>query len=202
MNYIWDSKRKGRKVHILLDTGGTLCKAENGMSMQKMNSTGHEVPPGRELCFMCRTMSAGAREKSVSMTQPSRPKRSTQRPAVGAAEWNLWVRSKDFIHSWEWRTLRYQVLRKRSPVCECCGASPKLGVSVSVDHIKPRAKYPELALEESNLQVLCSACNQGKGGWDETDWRLANSATPTAPTARTADHSDQIAAVRRAVAEA
>jgi 5-methylcytosine-specific restriction endonuclease McrA len=40
-----------------------------------------------------------------------------------------------------------------------------------VDHIKPRSKYPHLALRESNLQVLCEACNLGKGNWDETDWR-------------------------------
>ncbi len=40
-----------------------------------------------------------------------------------------------------------------------------------VDHIKPRRKYPELALSRSNLQVLCNLCNHGKGNWDETDWR-------------------------------
>jgi 5-methylcytosine-specific restriction endonuclease McrA len=44
-------------------------------------------------------------------------------------------------------------------------------VVINVDHIKPRRKYPELALTESNLQVLCGTCNHGKGSWDETDWR-------------------------------
>ena len=40
-----------------------------------------------------------------------------------------------------------------------------------VDHIKPRLRYPELALDMNNLQVLCAICNHGKGGFDETDWR-------------------------------
>ena len=42
---------------------------------------------------------------------------------------------------------------------------------MNVDHIKPRRLYPGLALEKSNLQVLCADCNHGKGNWDQTDWR-------------------------------
>ena len=42
---------------------------------------------------------------------------------------------------------------------------------MNVDHIKPRKKFPELALVEDNLQVLCGACNHGKGNWDQTNWR-------------------------------
>jgi len=65
-----------------------------------------------------------------------------------------------------------KVLTKRGARCECCGASPKDGVTIiNVDHIKPRRDFPELALVESNLQVLCDACNHGKGNWDQTDWR-------------------------------
>lgn len=63
------------------------------------------------------------------------------------------------------------VLTKRGARCECCGATPKNGIAIHVDHIKPRRKYPELALEESNLQILCEVCNHGKGSWNETDWR-------------------------------
>ncbi len=37
--------------------------------------------------------------------------------------------------------------------------------------MKPRSKYPELALDPENLQVLCRACNMGKRAWDETDFR-------------------------------
>ncbi len=170
VKYIWDSKRKGRKVHILLESGGTACKAENGMSMRKMDMRGEVIPSGRDLCFMCRTLMANELPER-QIIAPVQPRKLSERPAVGSLQWNRWVQSKEFIHSWEWRTLRYQVLKKRTPTCECCGASPKHGARVSVDHIKPRSKYPELAMEETNLQVLCSACNQGKGRWDETDWR-------------------------------
>lgn len=77
----------------------------------------------------------------------------------------------EFLFTYEWRRLRMTVLTKRGARCECCGATPKDGVRMNVDHIKPRLKYPELALEESNLQVLCEVCNHGKGNWDQTDWR-------------------------------
>lgn len=76
-----------------------------------------------------------------------------------------------FLKTFEWRQLRMIVLKKRGARCECCGASPRDGIVIHVDHIKPRRKYPELALTESNLQVLCEVCNHGKGSWDETDWR-------------------------------
>ncbi len=76
-----------------------------------------------------------------------------------------------FLASYEWRRVRMEVLKEQGPRCACCGASPKDGVRVHVDHIKPRKTHPELRLEKSNLQVLCEVCNHGKGNWDETDWR-------------------------------
>ena len=76
-----------------------------------------------------------------------------------------------FLWSFPWRRLRMVVLTKRGSRCECCGKTPSDGIKINVDHIKPRRKYPELALTESNLQVLCEVCNHGKGSWDETDWR-------------------------------
>lgn len=81
------------------------------------------------------------------------------------------VTSREFLDTYAWRSLRMRVLTKRGARCECCGASPKDGIVINVDHIKPRMKFPELALEESNLQVLCDVCNHGKGNWDQTDWR-------------------------------
>ena len=41
---------------------------------------------------------------------------------------------------------------------------------VHVDHIKPRSKYPKLALVKSNLQVMCEDCNLGKVNTDTIDW--------------------------------
>lgn len=89
--------------------------------------------------------------------------------------------SDDFLQSYEWRRLRYKVIRDRGRRCECCGATPADGVRMHVDHIRPRRLFPELALDESNLQVLCEACNHGKGNWDQTDWRNeSHSATSSA----------------------
>ena len=84
-------------------------------------------------------------------------------------------RKKDkFLSSWEWRTLRYKVLAMYDRRCMCCGACPDDGRTVlHVDHIKPRHRFPHLSLEIDNLQLLCGACNQGKGAWDATDFRPA-----------------------------
>lgn len=83
------------------------------------------------------------------------------------------VNSDAFLLSYEWRRLRMEVIKERGRRCECCGLVPTKdnGVVIHVDHIKPRRKYPELALTKANLQVLCEVCNHGKGSWDETDWR-------------------------------
>lgn len=79
-------------------------------------------------------------------------------------------KSLEFFESNEWRQLRYKVLVKHGRKCMCCGQSaPK--VEIHVDHIKPRYHHPELALVESNLQVLCKECNLGKGAKFEHDFR-------------------------------
>ena len=76
-----------------------------------------------------------------------------------------------FYASVEWKRVRYEALKKSSGRCECCGVSPKEGAILNVDHIKPRRRFPALALDVTNLQVLCASCNHGKGSWDRTDWR-------------------------------
>ena len=72
-----------------------------------------------------------------------------------------------FYSTRAWRKLRYQVLKYHGARCQCCGSLGPL----NVDHIKPRKRYPRLALSFDNLQVLCENCNAGKGGMDKTDWR-------------------------------
>ena len=78
------------------------------------------------------------------------------------------IKDQSFFQSREWQRVRYAVLKKHGRLCMACGISAR---EVHVDHIKPRSKFPELALEITNLQVLCRACNLGKGAWDQTDWR-------------------------------
>lgn len=81
-------------------------------------------------------------------------------------------RADSFYDSWAWKTLRYKVLKRHGARCMLCGRTAADGVKICVDHIKPRAFFPELELEESNLQVLCNDCNMGKGRWDDTDFRV------------------------------
>lgn len=76
--------------------------------------------------------------------------------------------SIEFYSSPEWRRLRYRAIIKYGRRCVCCGTTKG---QVHVDHIKPRSKFTNLALDIRNLQVLCEDCNMGKGAWDQTDWR-------------------------------
>lgn len=78
----------------------------------------------------------------------------------------------DFYESREWLDLRYRVLQKSGGSCKLCGCRATADNPIQVDHIKPRSLHPELALVESNLQVLCKSCNMGKSNKDDTDWRF------------------------------
>lgn len=80
-----------------------------------------------------------------------------------------------FYESRAWLDLRYRVLQKSKGRCEACGSHGEDGNPIQVDHIKPRSLHPELALAESNLQVLCRRCNMGKSNTDSTDWRIKTS---------------------------
>ena len=75
--------------------------------------------------------------------------------------------SREFYKSWEWKRARYEILLEYGAVCMLCCSEHR----IVVDHIKPRSRYPDLELDLNNLQVLCDACNQGKGNHDETDFR-------------------------------
>lgn len=76
-----------------------------------------------------------------------------------------------FYKTKEWLSLRYFLLKQRGPRCECCGATRSPETAIHVDHIFPRSTCPDLALNPTNLQVLCDACNLGKSNSDTTDWR-------------------------------
>lgn len=102
-----------------------------------------------------------------------------------------------FLLSREWIAVRMIVLERDGGRCACCGRAANDGVRINVDHKKPRSRYPELALTASNLQVLCSECNQGKGNRFETDWltRLAPR-QPTGTPAEEAERERQLNIVR------
>jgi HNH endonuclease len=77
---------------------------------------------------------------------------------------------EDFYESREWLELRYRVLQKSNGHCSLCGCRGTPSNPLQVDHVKPRSKFPHLALAESNLQVLCKSCNRGKSNKDDTNW--------------------------------
>lgn len=78
---------------------------------------------------------------------------------------------KRFYEGFEWRRLRYSILKKYGFRCLACGRSPEDGAVIHVDHIKPLRKNWDLRLDPDNLQPLCDWCNHGKGNWDESDLR-------------------------------
>ena len=77
----------------------------------------------------------------------------------------------EFLDTREWKELRYRAFLKYGNRCVVCGRSAREGAALNMDHIKPRARFPHLALDIGNLQPACTDCNTGKGNWDTTDWR-------------------------------
>lgn len=81
------------------------------------------------------------------------------------------VRSSQFLRTFEWRTLRYDFLKGKKSRCEACGRNPRdHSIVINVDHIYPRRKYPQWAMEARNLQMLCDDCNHGKANGFEMRW--------------------------------
>lgn len=107
------------------------------------------------------------------LTGWTRPVSAPRRPRIVVASVTTKSTKEAFYASWEWTTLRMQILKRYGRRCMCCGATPGNSVVIHVDHIKPISKYWELRLDPENLQVLCNTCNKGKGAWDETDYRPA-----------------------------
>lgn len=94
-------------------------------------------------------------------------------PQTDKKEINRWrAKGRNFYMSETWIRLRYDALVASNGSCGCCGRSARYdGVVLQVDHIKPISLFPALRADPSNLQIICSACNWGKGARDQTDWR-------------------------------
>ena len=63
--------------------------------------------------------------------------------------------SDSFYSSKAWHKLRAQALKRDGYRCRMCGVDVRGKGAASVDHIVPRRRAPELALDLGNLQVLC-----------------------------------------------
>ena len=93
-------------------------------------------------------------------------------PAEPLKKGSLVSSNRGFYKSFQWRKVRFKALNHYSGECMLCGRSHKKhGVVITVDHIKPRSKFPELALDFDNLQLLCEDCNFGKADDESKDYR-------------------------------
>ena len=83
-------------------------------------------------------------------------------------------RKRDFFRSEAWAKARWIALERSGGRCRVCGRGSADGVKLNVDHIKPRMKYPHLALDQKNLAVLCGLCNWGKGTRDRWNYKTGD----------------------------
>lgn len=91
------------------------------------------------------------------------PKVNTRLEELARARKKQIDETNAFYSSSEWRLVREQVIQEQGRVCQECRRRITEDSDVTVDHIKPRSKFPQLALEKSNLQVSCRRCNSAKG---------------------------------------
>ncbi|MFU1798198.1 HNH endonuclease [Paenibacillus azoreducens] len=64
-----------------------------------------------------------------------------------------------FYKSKEWRKCREKVLIRDHYLCQQCLRKGILTTANTVHHIKPLEDYPELALDENNLESICPTCH-------------------------------------------
>ena len=82
------------------------------------------------------------------------------------------VKFEKFHTSSDWVALRNHFVSKKLKEesilkCTYCKSIIPKG-DITVDHIKPRSKYPEQALDINNLTIACRSCNSSKGA--KEDW--------------------------------
>jgi 5-methylcytosine-specific restriction endonuclease McrA len=153
--WLWNDKKFKHKQHMLDESGLTYCRAENSDGFLKGKTKSVTRHPDKDVCMVCKLKKAERERKKERRKPKYHPK-----PNGGS-----------FYLTKEWVRLRYRVLDLYGPKCMCCGATPADGAKMHVDHIIPVSKAPERKLDITNLQVMCSACNWGKGADSQTDWR-------------------------------
>jgi hypothetical protein len=78
------------------------------------------------------------------------------------------IASPEFLPTPEWLRACYDALRANDGRCELCGRGKHDVVRLNVDHIRSRPTYPHLAFAQSDVQVIHSDCDHGKGSRDAT----------------------------------
>lgn len=60
----------------------------------------------------------------------------------------------------KYKEVRLRALARDGYVCHYCGAEDK---NMTIDHIIPISKAPELAIDIENMVTACKPCNSSKG---------------------------------------
>lgn len=160
--------------YALLASGLAKYFRKQGLTNKKGLMTGELVRLAQRMTGkLCDTdnwtyLAEFAKENRVFARQVSRKNPRSNRAYAA----RLRANQDPFFASREWQALRYRVLRDNDGKCQCCGATAKSsGKPLHIDHIEPRSKRPDLALDYSNLQVLCADCNLGKSNTDSIRWK-------------------------------
>lgn len=109
-------------------------------------------------------------EAKVAQAQQAKEK-LRQRRRDGKLLYDNWQGSRD------WQQWRLQQLERQNWKCACCAQQMGFGEKTylgngdftlepqhpTVDHMLPKSLFPELALEQQNLVMMCWSCNRKKG---------------------------------------
>jgi hypothetical protein len=135
-----------------------------------LRSTGINVTLGDSPKTIVAMLGLGPMDSNSAMVATIRWMRSNGQ-VIPPSKVTRRIPAETFYKSPEWRAVRYSALRASNGRCVLCGAPAAVGAPLHVDHIKPRSLFPDLALDPTNLQVLCEDCNLGKSNTDSIDWR-------------------------------
>jgi 5-methylcytosine-specific restriction enzyme A len=87
------------------------------------------------------------------------------------SEYKTKEQKKKFYNSKEWKQLRNSILIEQNFECQKCKElgyvklnDPDKHKTFDVDHIKEISEFPDLALEPSNMRVLCIRHHNEKHG--------------------------------------
>lgn len=93
-------------------------------------------------------------------------------------EYKTLEQKRKFYDSRDWKRKRARVLKRDNYECQECKrnglvtidtneyseSAKRKKIMLLVDHIKELEEYPELALEEDNLETMCVRCHNIKHG--------------------------------------
>lgn len=79
--------------------------------------------------------------------------------AVARRDFNNWTKSSA---GKAFKAGLFEQQQGRCVGAECKARSPLGSEYLEIDHIQPLSKYPQLALDPQNLQLLCGPCNKKK----------------------------------------